>query len=327
MNGLPNPLVSAHVDISKLDGFMLDTKRLLSSELMALATPDEGWAAVKLWCRAWQQRPAASLPDDDRVLASFAGVDLRKWPKVKEMAMRGFTKCSDGRLYHPVLAADANRAWEALEKRRERTQAATQARRSRPDDERDDRRNGPRNDGLNDNRNGQRDGYRNDARNEVPIIARAPTGRDEAIPGENTASAIGGGSRARPNGDGNQQLSDQLSGWFGARRRHHWPNDSSFAAPTLTLATEAKQWLDAGGTAELIREVVERGMAGKAEQGLSSPNSFKDFRKSLNDAIVRHRNGAGVEVHKPGVSTEPVPTAAEVAQHKAAIERAARNAS
>src|SRR5690606_12605511 len=104
---------------SKLDGFMLDTVRLLGSELVALSTGDEFKAAVLLWCRAWKQRPACSLPDDDRVLASFAQVTAAKWKKIRPMALRGFIKCSDGRLYHGVLAADALRAHKAAEQRRE----------------------------------------------------------------------------------------------------------------------------------------------------------------------------------------------------------------
>ncbi|MFZ0692547.1 MAG: DUF1376 domain-containing protein [Alphaproteobacteria bacterium] len=110
---MPAPLVPQEVDLAKLDGFMLDTIRLLGSELWALATGDEFKAAMALWCRAWQQVPAASLPDDDRILASFAGYGRggKAWQRVKSTALRGFIKCSDGRLYHRVLAKDAVKAW------------------------------------------------------------------------------------------------------------------------------------------------------------------------------------------------------------------------
>ena len=66
----------------------------------------------RLWCRAWQQTPVASLPDDDRILAAFAGVSVQKWRRIKDMAMRGFVLCNDGRYYHRVLADEALRAWE-----------------------------------------------------------------------------------------------------------------------------------------------------------------------------------------------------------------------
>ena len=120
----PPPPVPPDCDVSKLDGFMLDAARLLGSELWALSTGDEMKAALGLWCRAWRQVPAASLPDDDAVLCSFAGYgrDLKAWRKVKAMALRGFILCSDGRLYHPVLAADAVQAFQrklAFQKKRE----------------------------------------------------------------------------------------------------------------------------------------------------------------------------------------------------------------
>jgi hypothetical protein len=105
------PLVSADIDLAKLDGFMLDTVRLLGSELWAISSGDEFKAAVGLWCRAWKQRPAASLPDDDRVLASFVNLPVGKWLKVRPMALRGFVKCSDGRFYHPILAEEVKKAW------------------------------------------------------------------------------------------------------------------------------------------------------------------------------------------------------------------------
>src|SRR5690349_20469882 len=90
---------------------MFDVDRFLASELAALATPEEGWAAFFLWCRAWKQTPPGSLPDDDRVLASFSNTGKR-WPKVRAMALRGFVRCGDGRLYHRVLCAEVGVAWK-----------------------------------------------------------------------------------------------------------------------------------------------------------------------------------------------------------------------
>ncbi len=127
MSEWPEPLTTIDQDISGLDGFMLNAQQLMSSELFALATGDEFKAAVALWCRAWQQYPAGSLPNDDRVLAAFSGSGQR-WRKVKEMALRGFVLCSDGRLYHKTLCEDVARAAEAKRKRAERTKAATDAR-------------------------------------------------------------------------------------------------------------------------------------------------------------------------------------------------------
>lgn len=99
------------VDVRDLDGFMLNVERLLASELWALSTGEEFKAAVGLWCRAWKQIPAGSLPNDERVLASFAGVTMARWAKIRGMAMRGFMLGADGRLHHRVLIEDAKRAF------------------------------------------------------------------------------------------------------------------------------------------------------------------------------------------------------------------------
>lgn len=112
MNELPAPPVAPDVDCTNLDGFMLNVERLMASELVALSTHEVVAAALFLWCRAWKQRPAASLPDDDRVNAAFARLPLARFKKLKDEVLRGFVKCSDGRIYHRVLADEAKRAFE-----------------------------------------------------------------------------------------------------------------------------------------------------------------------------------------------------------------------
>jgi hypothetical protein len=109
---LPDPLTPPDCDCTDLDGFMLNVERLMASELVALSTHEIIAAAMFVWCRAWKQRPAASLPDDDRVIAAFARLPLAKFRRFREEVLRGFVKCSDGRLYHRTLAAEAGRAFE-----------------------------------------------------------------------------------------------------------------------------------------------------------------------------------------------------------------------
>lgn len=132
MTQLPEPPIPADTDIRDLDGFMLNTERLMASELWALSTGEEFKAALGLWCRAWKQTPPGSLPDDARVLAAFSGAGAR-WNKVKAVALRGFVKCSDGRLYHEVLCEDVLRAAKKKAERHERTRAATEARKKQRD--------------------------------------------------------------------------------------------------------------------------------------------------------------------------------------------------
>ena len=143
-------VVIPDTDVRDLDGFMLNVERLLSSEFLALASPAEFRAGVLLWCRAWKQIPGGSLPNDERVLASFSGAG-EDWPNVRDMALRGFVECSDGRLYHRVLCDDVKRAAQKKADFRARTAKASAARWAKPEtnqqDEPDDNgvRNGDRN--------------------------------------------------------------------------------------------------------------------------------------------------------------------------------------
>lgn len=105
------PLVPLEVDLRGLPWMPLNLLRLFDSDLFALTSGDEFKAAVTLWGKSWYQLPAGSLPDDDRVLSYLSGTGKR-WPKLKAMAMRGWTLCSDGRLYHKVVAEAAIKAWE-----------------------------------------------------------------------------------------------------------------------------------------------------------------------------------------------------------------------
>lgn len=108
----PGPLVPADVDCTDLDGFMLNVERLMASELVALSSHEVIGAAVMLWCRAWKQRPAASLPNDDQVISAFARMSLPRFKKLRDEVLRGFVLCSDGRLYHQTLSAEARKAYE-----------------------------------------------------------------------------------------------------------------------------------------------------------------------------------------------------------------------
>ncbi|MBP7704174.1 MAG: DUF1376 domain-containing protein [Caulobacter sp.] len=92
----------------------LHVARLRDSDLAAEADPEACWYAVMLWAASWHQLPAASLPDNEAVLARLCGLgrDVKTFRKHRAAAMRGFVLCDDGRWYHPVVAEAANSAWE-----------------------------------------------------------------------------------------------------------------------------------------------------------------------------------------------------------------------
>jgi hypothetical protein len=121
LNELPAPLTPADCDLRDFQYMELDVRRLRDSKFAATPSGEAFRAGILLWCAAWHQVPAGSLPDDDVELAQFAGfgrmpVGVREWKKLRAEALTGFTKCSDGRLYHSVVAEKALSAYAAKEK-------------------------------------------------------------------------------------------------------------------------------------------------------------------------------------------------------------------
>lgn len=129
MTELPLPPVHPDCDLTDFRFMPLDVARLRDSDLASNETPDACWAAVLLWAASWHQVPASSIPDDDRWIAKTAGYAQRgridrDWARVRDGALRGFIKCNDGRLYHPVVAEKAREAWEAKLDQRWRSECA-----------------------------------------------------------------------------------------------------------------------------------------------------------------------------------------------------------
>lgn len=132
---LPDPLTPADCDLRDFPYMPLDVERLCDSDLAALESPEACWAALLLWCKSYHQIPAGSLPNDDRILAKFTGYQRspERWLAIREGALRGWIKCSDGRLYHPVVTEKANEAWRikntrAFEKLEDRVRKRNRAR-------------------------------------------------------------------------------------------------------------------------------------------------------------------------------------------------------
>lgn len=118
MNDLPAPLTPPDCDLRGMPFMQVDIIRLLDSDFFALASAEEFRAGFTLWCKSWHQVPAGSLPDDDRILAHLSGLRDKcdMWRDMRDMCLRGWVKCSDGRLYHPVVC---EKALEVLPQRKE----------------------------------------------------------------------------------------------------------------------------------------------------------------------------------------------------------------
>jgi hypothetical protein len=120
MTDKPAPLVPAHIDLRDFEFMPLRVVRLRDSDLVTYSSGDEFKAAVILWCAAWHQMPAGSLPDDDRWLAKHSGAGLG-WKKLRAGALRGWLLCSDGRLHHAVLAHVVLASWKKKQEQRAKT--------------------------------------------------------------------------------------------------------------------------------------------------------------------------------------------------------------
>lgn len=134
MTDAPAPMTPPDCDLRDFAFMPLDVARLTDSSMFARSTGDEFKAAVSLWCKSWTQVPAGSLPNDARDLAYLSGAGSR-WNKVKAMALHGWQLCSDGRLYHPVVAEKALEAWRKKLSQRERGKRGNEVRWGSPKDD------------------------------------------------------------------------------------------------------------------------------------------------------------------------------------------------
>jgi hypothetical protein len=109
----PEPLTPKDCDLRDYPFVPIERQRLLGSTFNSKSSDAEWRAGVTLWLKSFDQVPAGSLPDDDDELTRLAefGRDTRGWLKVKSGAMRGWVKCADGRLYHPVVCEKALEGW------------------------------------------------------------------------------------------------------------------------------------------------------------------------------------------------------------------------
>lgn len=126
---LPPPPVPADCDVRTLPSMMVDLLRLFDSELYHLSTGDQFKAAFTLWGKSFHQVPAGSLPNNERVLALMSGAGHAKWPRVREMALRGWELHADGRLYHPIVTEKVLEAWGMRQGQSKRAKAGWARRR------------------------------------------------------------------------------------------------------------------------------------------------------------------------------------------------------
>lgn len=268
---LPEPLVAPEVDLRDFGFLPLDALRLRDSALAASSTGNEFKAAVLLWCVAWHQIPAASLPDDDRFLASKSGAGSG-WKRVKDVALRGFVKCSDGRLYHRILAEKANEAWAKKQGHRAKTRAANEAR-ERAKAERERQRNIER--------DVERDGQRDDSNNsERDVLLGTGKGQGEV---RDTKNLLGGELSAGAGANAVEVIAD-----FDRIRVEVFGEMQARPNPHATDLVHAQRFLATGASRELIAAVFDEaqrrrhGTGQRPIDGLAYPG----FERAIADAVA-----------------------------------------
>lgn len=125
-DSLPSPLSPPDCDLREFPFMPIYIQRLFNSEFHARVS-DAAWrAGVTLWLKSFHQVPSGSLPDDDISLTRLAELakDVKGFRKIKEQALYGWVKCSDGRFYHPVVAAAAAEALAGKKAQRAKTAKA-----------------------------------------------------------------------------------------------------------------------------------------------------------------------------------------------------------
>ncbi|MFP5433143.1 MAG: hypothetical protein ACLGIM_08495, partial [Alphaproteobacteria bacterium] len=286
----PAPLVPSWVDLREFKFMPLEVARLLDSEIMALEDAEAFRAGVVSWCKGWHQVPAASLPNDDGALCKMLGYgrDLKTWVKLRKAgALRGWVLCSDGRLYHPVVAEKAMKAWAGKVEQRLRTAAAriakmvkslekatdpavrsqlqAQIRAAREEYERDALAAGLQ--------RLSKESDRGPPDTAAEPVARNVTGA-AAEPAATVVAAavteVATGSKREGEGEGDLPPTPKgkaAKPWtpeaeavvehFLKRKDERWPEDKDNRAILMTQRTLAQQHLNNGATVDLLTEVID----------------------------------------------------------------------
>ncbi|HLX18435.1 MAG TPA: DUF1376 domain-containing protein [Bradyrhizobium sp.] len=107
---LPEPFVPADANLRHSIGMAIDPAVYFTDPAYEYETAYAGYMALRLMIASWHQRPAGSLPNDDRALVRLARYGtMRSFQQARAGIMKGWVLCSDGRLYHRAVAEDVMR--------------------------------------------------------------------------------------------------------------------------------------------------------------------------------------------------------------------------
>lgn len=269
MSGFPEPLVGPEVDLRDFKYMPLVVERLRKSKqwLISRRKPEIGFYSLNLWVESWHEFPAGSLEDDDDVLADKSMCNPRNWNKVKQDVMRGWIKCSDGRLYHPVVAELALEAWDKKLQQRGRTEAARLERQRR--------------------RQSVTTSVTETVTDNVTEVVTSSKGREEKnIERERVRASVSTISEPLRVIAEFDRLLVQI--WGEADVRHF---------PDSTDSVYAQRMLDAGASVEFIAETMAHHMDQFHRDGQKPPKRVSTFETFVLNAIKRRDRPPGKRVN------------------------------
>jgi hypothetical protein len=82
---------------------IFDLQRIRQSSTWLSASPEVRPWLVLLWLLSWESIPAGTYPADDAVIIARLGCQPEFFKMYRDQLMRGWYRCTDGRLYHPVI--------------------------------------------------------------------------------------------------------------------------------------------------------------------------------------------------------------------------------
>ena len=108
------PLVAQEVNLESFPWAPVRLDFLGNHPLILTESAEPFRSLVLLMVKAWRQRPAMSLPNDDVQLAAWAGFgrDVPQWLKIRDQVLQGFVLATDDRWHHEEFADWANQAWD-----------------------------------------------------------------------------------------------------------------------------------------------------------------------------------------------------------------------
>jgi hypothetical protein len=112
-SSLPEPLTPPEADLTGFEWAEFNSDRMQRSNLWIDSTGDEFKAWFALWMYAQGEKPAGTLPNNERRLSRIVAMaGVTDWESVKDMALHGWVLCNDDRYHHPVVAEAVQRAWD-----------------------------------------------------------------------------------------------------------------------------------------------------------------------------------------------------------------------